>query len=168
MLATRSDAATLATSSSSQIETVTGLQFDVIGGGKMTTAAPANGSIYPSLTSAQLVTALTVAPGRSLTSLKIFAAGTATLKVTLLLHDVVRNGFVGGSPVAQVTAAPTGGAIVVPIPSPGVAVAEGQKLEVWVSGATSSTPLSGLVYSTDITSAAVMRMRPSQLYFMMR
>jgi hypothetical protein len=120
------------------------LDFVQMGGSVALQAPKRDGAVYPSVAASPFIGILTVPAGRAVASLAVHSTGVGELRAELVPHTIGKG---IGTSVTSVTGTPSNGSLAVPVAIDGLAPAVGQRFQLWVFGATATTPLSGASYT---------------------
>jgi hypothetical protein len=120
------------------------LDFVQMGGSVPMQSPKRDGAIYPSVAASPFIGILTVPPGRAITALTVHTTGVGQLRALLFPHTIGKG---LGKSLTSVVGAPRNGSLAIPLDRDGVAPGVGQRFQLWVFGATATTPFSGASYT---------------------
>jgi hypothetical protein len=127
--------------------------------------APLSAVAHPFNVADYMVCTLPVPANATLLSVSVLTKGATSVSALLYAHDMSNGGYVGGTSVASRTAVPPVSGIITLDGLPaGYVVPVEHKMQLWITGITASTPLSGARFTYQPENSGFYPIAPTRVY----
>jgi hypothetical protein len=120
---------------------------------------------YPSNAADYMVGTLPIPPNATLLSVSVLAKGPGSVSSLLYAHDMTNGGYTPATSVAnRTTVPPVSGIITLTGLPAGYVVPAAHKMQLWITGINSATPLSGVSFTYQPENSGFYPISPTRVY----